>query len=664
MKYRIIQCDIYGIKNPFLILEGWVESCVEDVKLVSKSEVLFSLNFEETKSKIHTFSIRTALKKCHLFDSCRLIAKMGNEEFELRTFRTTPISRYLEKINGKKSFNDVESYLTEYKSLFDSTLRVNNKLNYNYWISKYETFNSVEPYSYNPLISIIIPVYNVERTYLSKCLDSILNQSYQNFEVCIADDCSTNIETKQVLQEYVELDNRIKVLFRKDNGHISAATNSALTLAEGEFIGLMDNDDELAPQALNEIVRVLNENKDLDFIYTDEDKIDLYGNRSDPQFKPDFTLEKLYGGNYICHFNVIRKSIMDKIGGFRRGYEGAQDFDLFLRISSITDKFYHIAKILYHWRMIPGSTALDSGSKNYAGIAGKKALDNYFEKKNINVQVDIMVHTHYYVEYIMKNEPRVEILINVQNDVKKVIDLCKELPERISYRNYTITIIIENLDEKKTALSALFDLKVRIIKADKNIIQMVNKIIADSDCEYILFLDESAEIETFNAVEQMVGQAAQNNMGAIGCKILNHKNFVAETGYYLTRNALLPLYHLAGRDDYGIYGTLLVPNAFRIIETKCFLIRTDLIKEMNYFNTSLSIIHSYFDMFIRLDYKKYKNVILPRIEVYSDCESITKNERDILQNLITKWSLNGYDTKYDHYYNVNVSSKLSYRFDK
>lgn len=664
MEYRITQCDIYGIKKPFLILDGWIESCIEEIKLVSKYEVLFSIKFEKTKSKIHTFSVRTALNKCRLIENCKLIAYKETEQIELKSFRTTPVSRFLEKMNARNSFDDLD--ISEFKELFDSTLKINKIQNYNYWITNYESFNPVQPYEYNPLISIVIPVYNVDRVYLSKCINSVLNQSYQNFQICIADDCSTNIETRSTLQEYANLDKRIKVLFRKSNGHISAATNSALSLADGEFVGLMDNDDELAPQALNEIVKVLNEKRDLDFIYTDEDKIDLHGNRSDPQFKPDFTLEKLYGGNYICHFNVIRKSIIDDIGGFRKGFEGAQDFDLFLRITEVTDKFYHIPKILYHWRMIPGSTALDSGSKNYAGLAGKRALDDYFEKKGINVQVDIMVHTHYYVEYILKKEPSIDILIHVQNNIEEFIEVCKRLPQKLSYKNYSIIVITENPEELESRLSQIFmcNLNARIYKTKKNFLYTINDIIKATKSEYILFLDEYAEIETFNALEQMVGQALQENIGAVGCKVLNHQNLVTESGFYLTRRKLIPLYYLAYRDDYGIYGTLLVPNAFRLIETKCFLLKTNLIKEMKYFDSNLSIENSYFDMFLRLDQKKYVNVVLPRIEVYSNRESVIEKDDSELQSLIAKWSLNEYDTYYDHYYNINVSDKLSYRFDK
>ena len=216
----------------------------------------------------------------------------------------------------------------------------------------------------------------LRENFLSECLDSILNQTYQNYEVCIVDDCSTNLETINTLKEYENKDTRIVVKTRLINGHISKASNDALEIARGEFICLVDNDDTLAPNALYENVALLNKHKDADFIYSDEDKLDLRGERCEPHFKSDFAPDTLLGINYICHLAVLRTSLVREVGGFTVGLEGVQDHDLFLRITEKTKNIYHIPKILYHWRMIEGSTSLSVDNKAYAV---KKGIRNYRE---------------------------------------------------------------------------------------------------------------------------------------------------------------------------------------------------------------------------------------------------------------------------------------------
>ncbi|HGC6116220.1 TPA: glycosyltransferase, partial [Enterococcus faecium] len=207
-------------------------------------------------------------------------------------------------------------------------------IDYAEWISRHEKPDLKEQrkeaqgFAYRPLISILMPVYNVEIKWLEKCIDSVLDQTYDHWELCISDDASTDPAIRKCLESYQAKDDRIKVVFRKENGHISLATNSALEIAEGEFIALLDNDDELPPFALYEVAKVLNVHPELDVIYSDEDKIDADGNRFDPHFKADWSPDTLMGNNYISHLGVYRTSIVKELGGFRKGYEGSQDYDL------------------------------------------------------------------------------------------------------------------------------------------------------------------------------------------------------------------------------------------------------------------------------------------------------------------------------------------------
>ena len=217
-----------------------------------------------------------------------------------------------------------------------------------------------------PLVSVIINFYNSEK-YLSETIDSLISQTYDNWELCLADDKSTWDNVRETLEKY-EDHPKIKIVYRKENGHISEATNSALSVASGDFVGLLDCDDLLTPNALYEVALKLNENRDLDFIYSDEDKVDDDGNnRHMPHFKPDWSPDTLMSNMYTCHFTVYRKSLVEKVGGLRTECNGSQDYDLALRIMDETtpDKISHIAKILYHWREREESTSGNATVKPY-----------------------------------------------------------------------------------------------------------------------------------------------------------------------------------------------------------------------------------------------------------------------------------------------------------
>ncbi|MCI0501190.1 MAG: glycosyltransferase, partial [Epsilonproteobacteria bacterium] len=246
-----------------------------------------------------------------------------------------------------------------------------------------EIKKEIDNFLQKPLISIIMPVYNVDPKWLDLAIKSVENQWYENWELCIADDKSTKKETIRYLKN---INNpKIKIKFLETNLNISGASNEALSLATGEFIALMDNDDEITPDALHEVVKAINETG-AEFIYSDEDKLEMNGNCINPYFKPDYSYDLLLSLNYICHFTVVKKSIIDEIKGFNSEYNGAQDYDLFLRAIEKTNKINHISKILYHWRMIETSTAMSSDAKPYTHDAGKKAVQSHFDRMGIKAK--------------------------------------------------------------------------------------------------------------------------------------------------------------------------------------------------------------------------------------------------------------------------------------
>lgn len=262
-------------------------------------------------------------------------------------------------------------------------------LSYLYWtkVTVPRSYNpeqvrrEIGAFAYKPKISIAMPVYNTPTRFLDSAIRSVRKQYYKNWELCISDDASSDSAVRSRLQRWQKRDRRIKVVYSIEHEHISGASNRALALATGEFIGLLDHDDEITPDALFENVKLLQQHPDADMIYSDEDKLDPKGRTINPVVKPDWSPQYMLKTMYTCHFGVYRKALIDDIGGFRKGFEGSQDYDLVLRLSEKTNRIYHISKILYHWRIAPGSAAGSVDAKPYANAAAKRAIAEHLERR-------------------------------------------------------------------------------------------------------------------------------------------------------------------------------------------------------------------------------------------------------------------------------------------
>lgn len=266
--------------------------------------------------------------------------------------------------------------------------------------------------SYQPLISVLVPVYNTDERWLRAAIDSVLAQTYRNWELCLADDASTAAHVRPMLEACRDADPRIKLVLRPEGGHISAASNSALALATGEYIALLDHDDELAPDALYEVVRLLNDHPEADLIYSDEDKIDADGQHTEPYFKPSWSPSLLLNMNYITHFAVLRRELVVRVGGFRAGYEGSQDHDLFLRVAEQTSNVYHIPRVLYHWRKIRASAASIGDAKSYAYDASVRAVADAAKRRGLRAGVEPGLYPPFArVRHRIDGRPRVSVII-------------------------------------------------------------------------------------------------------------------------------------------------------------------------------------------------------------------------------------------------------------
>ena len=558
-----------------------------------------------------------------------------------------------------------KAFLNPYKpSEYRRWLRINEKM------PKYENLK------YQPLISVLIPVYNVKRRYLEECVDSVLNQKYDNFEIILVDDNSTKKDTLKTLKEY-EGNPKVRVIYRKENGHISRATNDALKAAKGEFVALMDNDDVIPENALYEVVKVLNKDKKIDFIYTDEDKITEKGERYDPNFKSDWAPDSFLSSNYMSHLGVIRKSLVDKVGGFRVGYEGAQDYDLYLRVTEETDKIYHIPKILYHWRAIAGSTAAEIGNKNYAVERGKKALEDAMKRRKIAAEVKVHDKCPYfYLEYKIKKEPLVSIIIPTKDAAEITGQCLRSVYEETTYRNFEVIVVNNNSEEKATfALFEKYKKKYknfRVIDAnfEFNYSKINNMAVRESKGEYIVLLNNDTKIITPNWLELMVGYASQRHVGAVGVQLIYPDDTVQHGGVVLGLGVASHVFMNLPKDAVIWGGRLSVPYDYSAVTAACLMVARDKWNEVGGLEEKLKVAFNDVDFNLKLLEKGYYNVFLPMVKLYHyesksrgvDDTPEKKARFDFEQEFMyKKWAKR---IKNDEFYNPNYSLKMAYNLDR
>lgn len=700
--------SISGIRNPFLEITGTFKDENSEIQIYCDDKKIEYNQIATQDDK--DFIINACLPKTTKYVKCYIVNGNKKEIFLKKRMRV--IDRIFHKVKWKAKERvslfkaifitlgkGVRYFWKEYHFLvppkmwkkywkdFVGRVKVrgvkyylepNNIHDYNTWINKYEIKTEYIDLKYKPLISIIIPVYNIGKEYLCKCLDSILNQKYENFEICLVDDCSSNEETINTLKEYEEKDSRVKVKFRKENGHISKASNDGIKMAKGEFITLVDDDDELTEDALYSVVYELNNNKKLDFIYSDEDKLNLEGRRCYPNFKPNWSPDTLLSLNYICHLTTIRKSLVDKVGGFRVGYEGAQDYDLFLRVTEITNNILHIPKILYHWRMVEGSTSMVIDNKSYAVDRGKKAIEDALERRKIKGHVEIDKETTYYkVIYDIDKEPLVSIIIPTK-DYADVTETClKSLYEKTTYKNFEIILMNNNSEKDETY--KLFDkyqkmyknFKVYDANYDFNYSKINNDAVKKAKGEYVCLLNNDTEIIEPNWLTYMVGYAMQKHVGTVGAKLFYPDDTVQHAGTILGLGGVASHAYIGSSQyDHGDYGRLSVPYNYAANTAACIVISKKKMLEVNLLEENLKVAYNDVDFNIKLLDKGYYNVFVPMAKLhhfesksrgYDTTSEKFKRFKQEEKFMYEKWS--NYINN-DPFYNSNYSKNAWFKLSK
>jgi len=530
---------------------------------------------------------------------------------------------------------------------------------------------SLSNFKHKPLISIIMPVYNTPTRYLKAAIESVLSQTYPRWELCIADDASTNSALRDTLKAYEVLDKRIKLVFRENNGNISAASNSALAIASGEHIALMDHDDCLSPHALFYVVDALNNNPDAGLFYSDEDKIDAAGNRVDPHFKSAWNPELLFAQNYISHLSVFKSNLIKRAGGFREGFEGSQDFDLVLRCTKLLsdEQIIHIPRVLYHWRAVAGSTALAASEKSYCTSAGVRALEDYFSDSPGVVIKEGPRPTTYRVQREHPNEaPKVSLIIPTRDGYRLLKNGINSILEKTTYQNYEI-IIVNNQSSDPQTLSLLDSYKnserVRVVNFDHPFnFSAINNFAAQlSDADMLGLVNDDIEVISPDWLSEMVSHAQRPEIGAVGAKLLYPNKHIQHAGVILGLGGVAGHSHKnSPHDSHGYFGRLELPQNLSAVTAACLLVRKSVFDEVGGLNaTDLAVAFNDIDFCLRIREAGYKNLWTPHALLFhhesvsrgiEDTEPKRERFRREVDYMKTRW---GNQLRQDPYYNPNLT---------
>lgn len=498
---------------------------------------------------------------------------------------------------------------------------------------------SKKKFDYQPKISIIVPLYNTPENYLKELIESVQKQSYSNWELCFADGST---EPLKYLEPILEKENKIKYKILEKNEGISGNTNEALKMATGDFIALLDHDDLLPYNSLYEIVKAINENEGVEYLFTDEDKFtDIHKNtRYEPNFKPDYAFDTLTSYNYICHFSIFSRSLMNQLKGFQVEFNGSQDYDLILRAIEKAKKVVHIPKILYHWRVHPLSVAGNVESKPYAYEAGKKA---------VKAHLDRLGYTEAQVEYgiaIVRN--RAKYPVNKKQEILNVlylqdarIDLEKlhEEYQKLTYDNYKIALIVEeSLIEKEGWEKWEKDTKVSIypIKKEENSIKKINQIVQKEKVEILLFTKDIQIIRHKDFMEELMGFTQRGNVGVISPRILyqNENTQYNGTIYGIDKEKIGYLDYIDTAGSFGYVTRGAVIENYSIIKSECIMIESEIFHKAGMLDEKMDYEDAFADLSFYLNKRENRcNVIDPHIEI----ETIQKTKKEKENYFFEKW---------------------------
>lgn len=492
-----------------------------------------------------------------------------------------------------------------------------------------------QKFDYSPLISIAVPAYQTPVEFLRQMIESLIVQTYSNWELCIVNASPDNEEMQKVLAEYSAGDSRVRFCNLKENLGIAENTNRAFAMAKGEFVGLLDHDDLLAPNALYEIVKILQDHPQADALYTDEDKVTTeLDEHFQPHLKPDFNLDLLRSNNYICHFFVVRKSIVEKAGGFRKEFDGAQDYDFIFRCTENAGEVLHVPEILYHWRTHKASTADNPASKMYAFEAGKRAIEAHLERTGTKGEVS---HTQdlgfYRVKYPVQGKPLVSVIIP-NKDEKETLQTCLEMLEKnTGYQNFEI-IIVENNSTTDEIFRYYKELsgnrKIHLLRWGKefNYSAINNFAVAHAKGEYLLFLNNDVKSINSDWLEEMLGVCQRPEVGGVGAKLIYPDNTIQHAGCVIGMGGIAGHMFVdmpADRTGYLHKASLL--QDMSAVTAACLLMKKEVFEQAGGFTEELAVAFNDVDLCLKVRKNGYLIVYDPYAKLYH-MESKTRGAED------------------------------------
>ncbi|MFV8819966.1 glycosyltransferase family 2 protein [Haliea sp. E17] len=536
---------------------------------------------------------------------------------------------------------------------------------------------SAPRFALQPLVSIVLPTFRPDMKLFTRAVESVRGQSYGNWQLCICDDASDSQVLSDYLAQLAASDPRIDCVTRAQNGHISAASNTALALARGEFVGFLDHDDSLAPNALYEYVEALNRAPATTLLYSDEDVVDQDGRPLNGHFKPDWNFDLLRAINYVCHFLVVKRDLLQAVGGLREGFEGAQDHDLLLRLAEHCSREHivHIPRVLYHWCAAEGSTAQTTENKPYAAQAGLRALAGHIERLQLAADAEPSeISTAYRVHYRLPDPPpSVSIIIPTRNDLRVLGNCLRSLREVTAYSRFEVVVVDNNSDDPQTlgflqSEETAGRLRVLRYPGAFNFSALNNFAVAQCDSDVVVMLNNDTEVLNPDWLAELVSQAMRPGVGAVGAKLLFANDRIQHAGVVLGLGGDGIAGHAfkgRHRNEVGSLARTRLVQEYNAVTGACLAVRRERYLEVGGLDeANLAVAYNDVDFCLRLRERGYVNLWTPYAQLYhfqSYSRGVDSSEQNIqrytreAQYMRRRW---GQRLVADEYYNPNLSRGL------
>lgn len=559
----------------------------------------------------------------------------GEQERLVKVIETSSLLQTKKKIGSLMQkgldylqYNGMEAFVQKsFRKVVDTR---NRPIPYRKWIQRHlpsqKELEEQKKYRflYRPKISIVIPLYKTPEKYLRAMIDSVRNQSYSNWELCLSDGSGEDSPLTELLKQYEEKDSRIKVVYNNRQLHIAENTNEAIKIATGDFIAFSDHDDLLTPDAMFHVAKAVNENMELEVLYSDEDKVSAGDRFMQPHMKPDFNIDLLRTVNYICHLFVVKKAMIDKVGMLRPEFDGAQDYDFIFRCVEATDKIYHIPRILYHWRFFEGSTAENPESKLYAFEAGKRAVEAHYERVGIHAEVMQGEFLGLYrTRYIRDYDPLVSILIPNKDHTDDLDRCIRSIEEKSTYHNYEY-IIIENNSDREETFAYYRKLEEENPKAhvvywdgEFNYSAINNYGASFAKGEYLLLLNNDVEVINPEWLEEMLGYCMREDVGIVGARLYYPDDTIQHAGVVIGFGGIAGhAFVQQKRGTTGYCHRIICAQDYSAVTAACMMVKKSVFEEVGGLTEELQVAFNDVDFCMKVRQAGKLVVYNPYVELY------------------------------------------------